>query len=90
MISFYARPGWREGEPFTALDGSTADWMLHCPSCLGYHADNSTVCNGLRHRVPDRCPAVIGEVRCDRPDEHLGRHVADSVALLVEWDVKGR
>lgn len=83
------------GLPTAKPHGTPVDWELpnpdpfrYCESCGGQHHPRNTSCNGLRDSELDRCPSVLGEMRCHRPLAHLGACAADSAVLRVEWRIK--
>lgn len=83
----YVRPGFT-GRPLRYSDGKLDYGFSQCPSCLGFHADSNLDCNGKREPSTRQCEAVLGEIRCQRPDNHTRQHEAESSALRVEWEVK--
>lgn len=81
-------PGVRYGaEHFKPSDNGPYPWFC-CASCGSTHAPSNTSCNGLRDDEPRRCPAILGEMRCGRPLNHLGDHIVDSSGLRVDWHIK--
>lgn len=82
----YTRPGWT-GAPMHYSDGTENFEFSQCPSCLSHHGDSYLSCNGKREPSDQQCEAVLGEARCDRPDNHLGAHEAKSALLRVEWEL---
>lgn len=84
----YLRPGWTGGALRYSDGREDADWS-QCPSCLSYHHANSLSCNGKREPCAEQCAAVLGEIRCHRPANHIAEHQAESEVMRVEWEVKG-
>lgn len=77
----YVRPGWT-GRPAHYSDGTDDFEFSECPSCLAFHAASNVGCNGKREPCDHQCEAVLGEIRCHRPANHIGED-ALKLALRV-------
>lgn len=85
----YVRPQYTGRVPTFCDDPlDNLEWA-ECPSCLSQHHVNNKSCNGKREQCDSQCEAAIGEIRCQRPANHLGEHDARSEVMHVEWRVKG-
>lgn len=85
----YVRPQWTGKIPtFWIGDEDNLAWS-ECPSCLGTHAASLIGCNGKRDPAYGRCEATLGEIQCERPDNHLGEHDVRSDLMDVTWRVRG-
>ncbi len=87
MAGAYVRPGWT-GKPYSGGVGDAAAENSECPSCLTFHHASYLSCNGKREPCDRQCEAVLGEIRCHRPANHLGEHQAKGSGLRVDWQVE--
>ena len=67
---------------------SNGPGFLNCWSCGSTHAPSFVGCNAFREPCDERCAAVLGEVQCARPANHLGEHKARSRVLDVQWSLR--
>lgn len=89
MADVYVRRQWSGKVPDWHSDPDDNDAWAECPSCLSQHHANLLSCNGKREPCDRQCDVRLGEIRCERPANHMGAHDAVSELLRVAWTVFG-